>query len=448
MLGEPSLFVVSLPEGGPTPVELGRRLERDGRYVPRPGKEAEVRPPPPWIRAWGEPDSPVVHCVWPARPRGAVLLEPCGDPRCGAQHGGVLGGTGAGLAVSTMLDAARPLESWVRQFRFVVEAAGGAVPLWDNNALRTLSAERVAALARGEQTPDARDVQAIHAVFSEAVANEAWLHTHGLQRFGLPDLELLRWPWVCRDEGGDLLNALAERFLERGMPSARLPFDVVGGGTLAWIPLAEALERLLPQEIGAARDRHESDHEARAVLTSEAIAMTPRPHVPVGAAVSESAIPAEGGASEGVFLEAASPAPFEPPLVAAATFARDNDLAAGFKAGARSAAKARRTWSAFRRYFARHHAEPDWCFVVDLVYPHPRCGHPHAMPHHLHAIDEAGGLLLAGAIPISDPPDPDGVGGDALGEEPEWHPIDRLGGWMVVHGADGFGPDDCLAGRR
>ena len=87
----------------------------------------------------------------------------------------------------------------------------------------------------------------IHAVTEgEGRSERVWLHTHGLRRLGLPELEIVDVPQSAAGTLGEVINAMANAFLCFGMPPAGEPFGPGGGksGGLLWLPLEQALPHL------------------------------------------------------------------------------------------------------------------------------------------------------------------------------------------------------------
>src|SRR5262245_18083674 len=65
----------------------------------------------------------------------------------------------------------------------------------------------------------------IHAV-TPAAEGGAWLHTHGLWRCGVPELEMLDVPARDASRAAELLSAIASRLLEEPLPAPGEPFRV------------------------------------------------------------------------------------------------------------------------------------------------------------------------------------------------------------------------------
>jgi len=161
-----------------------------------------------------------------------------------------------------------PLADFHRHARVLVAAAPGAVAFLDGSAAETHSGAWLRDLAAAGVPPGATATFRIHAVAEgEGRAERVWLHTHGLRRLGLPELEIVDVPQSAAGTLGEVINAMANAFLCFGMPPAGEPFGPGGGksGGLLWLPLEQALPHL-PR--GMWIDDRDEGHSEAVVLLS------------------------------------------------------------------------------------------------------------------------------------------------------------------------------------
>jgi hypothetical protein len=90
----------------------------------------------------------------------------------------------------------------------------------------------------------------------------AWLHTHGLWRCGLPELEMIEVPIRYVDRAAELLAGLAGRMLEEGIPAPGEPFAAGPGLEVTFQPWQVVTRRLgdapggIEDRIGMPGDAH------------------------------------------------------------------------------------------------------------------------------------------------------------------------------------------------
>ena len=131
------------------------------------------------------------------------------------------------------------------------------VAIIDESAEQIFSGQWAHLAAASNTPPSPQYIYQIHAVTDEK--DEVWLHTHGLARCGLPEIEILDAGKKNLNEIGEVMNAMAcslldnEEIPETGEPVllARFADNSPLVGTL--IPWPEALHRY-PQEVNGPRD--------------------------------------------------------------------------------------------------------------------------------------------------------------------------------------------------
>jgi len=94
----------------------------------------------------------------------------------------------------------------------------------------------------------------------------AWLHTHGLARFGLAELEIVDVGYRQLSAMGTLLECVASWMLDAGQPAAGEPFMAVHGAELVWLPWQEALAHVPKGDWCPEEGRTEEHQGASAVL--------------------------------------------------------------------------------------------------------------------------------------------------------------------------------------
>jgi hypothetical protein len=238
------------------------------------------------------------------------------------------------IASTTRLDEADPQAAFRRQMRFSAAAVPDAVAVHDMNAVRLLARKHLATVASWDASPPARELFQIHAVFPPDLARGWWFHTHGLERAGFPDVEVLGVPADRAEAAADLIHAFVRARLGLTVEGRGRAGEWFHGAPLAWIPVSEAVERLAPGEPGSLAERDGDDgHGGRRIAL---VAPGPR-----------------GG--EG------------PPLEALDAFERG---AASFllpeREVLRAASLAAERWPYFARLFAAHGADARWRFVACL----------------------------------------------------------------------------------
>jgi hypothetical protein len=150
--------------------------------------------------------------------------------------------------------------------RAMVAAAGDGVAIYDPDGGRCTSFG-LAARQASRPVPPAPDAYVtIHAVTAGPAATAAWLHTHGLRRFGVLELDALDVPATLTDAIAVLLNATAARFVEEGTPPPETPIPVAERISLAWIPWEDAVSRFGPVDCGGLSDRSGPHAEPMASL--------------------------------------------------------------------------------------------------------------------------------------------------------------------------------------
>ncbi|MCP4870537.1 MAG: DUF4026 domain-containing protein [Proteobacteria bacterium] len=159
-----------------------------------------------------------------------------------------------------MSDVSDPLRALHRQVQVLHALAPEAVVILDVAACAFRSGHWMWEVASCPIPPAPDALYTIHAIYDPDRPNAgAWLHTHGLRRCGLPEIEALDVP---RDEAGSmgtLLNHVAPLLLERGVPEPEEPFEIGHEMSVLWLPWEEGLDHL-PNSVEGGRGDREDLH--------------------------------------------------------------------------------------------------------------------------------------------------------------------------------------------
>ena len=301
-----------------------------------------------------------------------------------------------------------PLLEFHRQLQLLAALAPDASCFLDVPACRPRPARWLLDAAHRATPPSPENLFCIHAVHDE-VEDLVWLHSHGLLRCGSPELEVLSVPAADVPSMGDLLNATAALFLDRGVPESAHSFSVGEGIDLVWLPWEETLRRGLPNGPGGPEDRDDAHRHPSAVL------MTPhRSHLPM---------------ARRKLTPATSLAP---------TLAVNPLLYVSADETERMRRAAREAMPRCRRLHRRYATEPGWTFLVKLGFT-VRGGQKSDREHlwfeiHTLAGDEVEATLVN---------QPWGVRGLNEGQR-STQSLDRLTEWTVFSPHGQFGPETIV----
>jgi hypothetical protein len=169
------------------------------------------------------------------------------------------------VAVSTSFDVDEPLHAFHALVKLAWALSPEMVLLYDVDACMAHHAAWAKEVAESAALPAPESLFTIHAVRDES-APRVWMHTHGLRRCGLIELEMFDAP----EHGVGLLSTLlctaAAMWLERGAPEPGEPFLVGEDMPLVWLPWEAAIEERKPMAGGGTEDRDPSHDGPSAVL--------------------------------------------------------------------------------------------------------------------------------------------------------------------------------------
>ena len=162
-----------------------------------------------------------------------------------------------GLAVE-MVFGVNALSSYHLQLKLIHAMLPDALAVIDDSSEKILSGRWVALAAESEVPPAPRYLYTAQAVSGEEDC--VWLHTHGLNRCGRPELEVLASTKDNYQEHYNVLETLANRILEdEEVPEFGSPYFLayVAGMPLVvtLIDWEEAVELYEPDMLGGKRDR-------------------------------------------------------------------------------------------------------------------------------------------------------------------------------------------------
>lgn len=169
-----------------------------------------------------------------------------------------------GLAVE-MYFGEEALLSYHAQLRIIHALIPDKLAIFDDSSEKILSG-RWAELAASSKIPPApRYIYTVQAVSGED--DTVWLHSHGLNRCGLPELEILDSSKSVYQSHYSVIETMANRMLEMEEPLepmealflARLTRDISLITTL--VPWSEAVEHYDENMLGGKSDRAESHNE-------------------------------------------------------------------------------------------------------------------------------------------------------------------------------------------
>lgn len=162
------------------------------------------------------------------------------------------------MGVSTVFEG-RPLWDYHAQLKVLQAVAPDTVFVLDAEAFSPRPGPWLNEVASSLAPPSPESLFTIHAV-GDGEEEPAWLHTHGLERCGAIELEMLDVPGDFAGMAGQLLNVAGSLFIERGIPEPDEPFEVGQGLELCWLPWEDALSKVRRGVPGHREDREDDVH--------------------------------------------------------------------------------------------------------------------------------------------------------------------------------------------
>lgn len=108
------------------------------------------------------------------------------------------------------------LESYHTQLKLINEMLSGCLAVLDASSEKVLSGKWVSLAAQSSVPPSPRYIFTVQAVSGDT--DDIWLHSHGLNRCGLPELEILNSTKDTYEDHYNIIETMAKRLLEREEP--------------------------------------------------------------------------------------------------------------------------------------------------------------------------------------------------------------------------------------
>lgn len=169
-----------------------------------------------------------------------------------------------GLMVEMMFNE-HILESYHIQLKLISEMLSGCLAVLDASSEKVLSGRWVQLAAQSSVPPSPRYIFTVQAVSGDT--DEIWLHSHGLNRCGLPELEILNSTKDTYNDHYNIIETMAKRLIERTEPLQEKE-PVYLAMVTNEIPLMatmvnwkEALKKYPSGILGSAADRKEGHNQ-------------------------------------------------------------------------------------------------------------------------------------------------------------------------------------------
>lgn len=175
-----------------------------------------------------------------------------------------------GLVVEMMFNE-HILESYHTQLKLINELVPDCLAVLDASSEKVLSGKWVALAAKSNVPPSPRYIFTVQAV-SDENDDEVWLHSHGLNRCGLCELEILNSTKDTYDSHYNIIETLAKRIIEKGepLPPKEPVYLAMVTNEIPLIAVAvdwkEALKKYPSGILGGAGDRKDSHNRNTNVI--------------------------------------------------------------------------------------------------------------------------------------------------------------------------------------
>ncbi len=159
------------------------------------------------------------------------------------------------------------IKSYHLQIKFILAAVPELAAVYDESAERVMSGRQARLYAQSDVVPPATAVYTIQAVGEED--GEVWLHTHGLCRCGLTELEVVQSCSKYANEHANIINTLASNLLNKEEKGdtyyvAKIGEDIpIVVTTVLW---TEALDKYNKLELGGYKDRKEGHNSRTSII--------------------------------------------------------------------------------------------------------------------------------------------------------------------------------------
>lgn len=190
-----------------------------------------------------------VAIIW-AQPAAPARAEEVGE--AGAACRWVVG-------LETMLNMEDALSSFIAWMRLLASALSDAPAILDVNSTTWHRRRELDDVFLSDEVEPAADVLwVIHAVTPDDEAADdsgVWLHTHGLWRCGLPELDLVEVPVRWTNAAAELINRAGALLLELPVPEPGALMAIGSGLPVTFQPWQQATKHLRASQPGSFGDR-------------------------------------------------------------------------------------------------------------------------------------------------------------------------------------------------
>ena len=158
--------------------------------------------------------------------------------------------------------------SYHLQLKLAVAMVPGFAGLVDESAEKLLCYDWVKMAAESKVLPSAISLFCIQAVYDEKTG-EVWLHTHGLARCGVTELEILQSDREHYNEHSYVINALADRLLCNDIKDSTAYIGKYSNGApivAVLVPWTEGLHEYKKLKFGGADDRKEEHNGDTSII--------------------------------------------------------------------------------------------------------------------------------------------------------------------------------------
>lgn len=125
--------------------------------------------------------------------------------------------------------------------------------VFDASALLYRSIDDVRQLTDSTTAPRKSCLYSIHKVRSTTDRSNVpsfWVHTHGLERTGVPDIEIMNVPHNLLGSACELIDAVADLWIEFSTPDPEMPFAIGNSLDVAWRPWQAVAMEIDPYAAG------------------------------------------------------------------------------------------------------------------------------------------------------------------------------------------------------
>ncbi|RJO67681.1 MAG: DUF4026 domain-containing protein [Myxococcales bacterium] len=266
----PSTILLPLP-GDAAPADDVIRQILEEKYPGVVIEEADEDYPSdvPWMLAVDIPEWPETVYLWPERVDDLPAEAWWPNSELTDELRDAFESCGVGLVIETQLEGDDPRVLWRKQLMLALDLGDDAPFIYDDSAMRIVTRYQAESLMEVPVHPSAREMMALHAVYDEGDRDprRLWLHTHGLERAGVANLEAFGVRGEHHQTAAHLIGLVADRQID-GLLQPGKPLVVAPGLTIGLIPLDQALKLVGPDEVGGPRDRDELHESPRMVLVT------------------------------------------------------------------------------------------------------------------------------------------------------------------------------------